>query len=79
MPPLKTVQRACQVLRHRVRFSNAYFAGPIPATKVRDVTKLYVETWIVPIINMIETGDTHGLARFIRGDTGDTLDQGVRP
>lgn len=75
--PTKAVQRACQVLRHKVRFKSAALRlpgqdiGADDTEKIRDATRIYVETWIVPIIDAIETGNTwllNSLCQFNRGD-----------
>ena len=69
----KTVQRACQLLKARARFERAAFRLPGSAlsdadrdTKlIREATRLYTETWIVPLLDAIERGDLRTLARRI--------------
>ena len=55
----KTLARACQVLRARVRFDNTDLKHE------RERTKLYVETWVVPLLDCIERGDLKGLEQRI--------------
>jgi hypothetical protein len=64
----KSFQKACQLLIGRVRFSHASFKlGDNPMSNdqdtelIRAATRLYVETWIVPVIEMIQRGDIKGL------------------
>ena len=78
MKQTEIVKLACQILRQRVRFEGASIR--LPTTQfpdedteaIQDATRLYVETWIVPILDAIETGDTFDL----RGRVG--LDEGAK-
>jgi len=69
-----TLQRACQVLRAKVRFANASIQlpgtpiGQDDTAVIREATRLYVETWIVPLLDLIERGETAKLARCIERD-----------
>jgi hypothetical protein len=77
--PNYTIQKACQVLRRRVRYDRA--ALRLESTRfpkddtaeIREATRLYVETWIVPLLDMIEVGDTRGLRDSLRLDRGHPL------
>lgn len=81
MKPNETIQKACQVLRRKVRYKNASFSlsnevgmwNPEDTEAIRKATKLYTESWVVPILDYIETGDMIGLRRFIHGDKGDAI------
>jgi len=69
--PSLTVQRACQRLRQRVRFENASFDLPgmtsEEATKaIREETRLYMESWVVPLLNAIERGELRLLQKLIK-------------
>lgn len=69
----KTVQRACQVLKSRVRLEDAVIrlpgsgVGKSDTAAIREAMRLYVETWIVPLLDDIESGDLARLANRIRG------------
>ena len=76
MNKAQVLAKACQVLRSRVRYKTARL-GTMEADltpEIREQTKLYVETWIVPIIDMIERGDTRALGEFCFGDQGDEME-----
>lgn len=76
MNKAQVLAKACQVLRSRVRFKTARL-GPMGTDltpEIREQTKLYVETWIVPIIDMIERGDTRALGEFCFGCPGDEME-----
>ena len=70
MQTSKTVQSACQVLRARVRFENASLSlssgmgNDEDTQRIREATRIYTETWVVPLLNAIERGDTQGLKRW---------------
>jgi hypothetical protein len=60
----KTFSRACDILRSRVRFETAHLRLPssqILAANdtpvIREATRLYVETWIVPLIDAMQDGE----------------------
>ncbi len=81
MKTSQTLQRACQVLRRRVRYKNAglnldgkWGSGNKDTKRIQEATRIYVESWIVPILDSIESGDTAALARFIAGDRGDKIE-----
>lgn len=84
--PNKATIHALQVLRKRVRFENANFHY-VPAQvigsnvssedntlAIRRATRLYVETWVVPILNAIEEGDTRFLKEFCQFDSGRNIE-----
>lgn len=66
---LPTFQRACDVLRSRVRYEPpARLRLPGRETMsaddtalIREATRLYVETWIVPLINSMQTGSAEDI------------------
>ena len=61
----RTLSTACDVLRSKVRYETAYLHLPSTdpcspnsdTVAIREATRLYVETWIVPIIDAIQDGD----------------------
>lgn len=61
----KTFQRACDVLRSRVRYeppANLRLPGretlrADDTALIREATRIYVETWVVPLINAMQSGD----------------------
>ena len=67
----RLLDQACQMLLCRVRFQNA--ALRLPGTKfpnddtqiIREATRGYIETWIVPIIRAIQAGDMKLLDRLL--------------
>jgi hypothetical protein len=70
------VKKACQVLRRRVRYDGASLrlpTTPFPGdnTKaIRAATRLYVETWIVPLLDAIESGDMTVIRQFYEFEKG---------
>lgn len=62
--PSLAIQEACQVLRGRVMLKNA--SVRLPTTQfpncdtvaIREALRPYVLSWIIPIIDAIERGDT---------------------
>lgn len=81
----KAVQAACRVIRRGVRFRTACLRLPgtewegNDAPAIRKASKLYVETWVVPLLNAIETGDTRTLQRMCYGKDGDKIDDEPDP
>lgn len=78
--PNKITREALQVLRARVRYRTASLrlpGSPFPkddTPAIQQATQLYVETWIVPILNMLERGETRRLQAFLSGETdGDAI------
>jgi len=72
--PSKAVQRACKILRKRVRFESASFrlsgermSSEADTAAIREATRLYMETWVVPLIDAIQKGDTYFMQTFSRG------------
>lgn len=60
----KTLQKACRVLKAKIRFKRAHFrlsddmnGGGKDTELIKAATKQYVETWVIPIIDAIEKGD----------------------
>jgi len=75
------LQRACEVLRARVRFKSASLTlpgnpfGQDDTQIVRDATRVYVESWIIPILNCIERGDLRLLQEVLSTfEIGDKLE-----
>lgn len=66
MTPSKTVQKACQILKKRVLFSPGEADFGEHTDLIRNQTKTYTETWIVPLLDAIERGDTRSLQQMIR-------------
>jgi hypothetical protein len=60
----KTVQSACRLLKQRVRYESARLRLPGSSfddddtLKIRLATKIYVNTWILPLLDAIESGNT---------------------
>ena len=77
MKQSQTVAHACQVLRRRVRFKTAHLSLPdsgfmandTPA--IREATKIFIENWVIPIIDGIESGDTKFLKEFCEHERGE--------
>lgn len=72
----KTIESACDLLISRVRYERAGLSLPkgdgTPHTSseedtqaIRDATSLYVETWIVPMLQAIKEGDLKTLQRSL--------------
>ena len=64
----KTFQRACDVLRSRVRFETARLRLPHRQTlgaddtaDIREATRLYIETWVIPLIDAMQTGKSQDI------------------
>ena len=60
MKQTKTLVYACRELKRKVRYETADFPDSL-----KERTKLYTETWIIPIIDAIEAGDTSRLKSLI--------------
>ena len=66
-------KKACALLISRVRFEKASLTLPHNETPnsdtevVRMVTKLYTESWIIPLLEGIRDGDTELLKVMTRG------------
>jgi hypothetical protein len=70
MKQSKYIKKACKLLKHYISFESASFTDPdrpyILANdeftdKIRAATKLYIDSWIIPIIDYIESGNVIGL------------------
>lgn len=55
----KWIVEACQVLRSKVLYRDAGFGPPGNecTMRIRDETELFVKSWIVPILDALETGN----------------------
>jgi hypothetical protein len=81
----KMLERACQVLRRRVLYTDAGFTlddNWISETnkdteRIRKATRLYVETWILPIVDAIEAGDAKSLKEFTTNERGLSADDAL--
>lgn len=79
-PSAIIMQDACQVLRARVRYRRASMrlpGTPFPdddTAVIREATRLYVESWIVPIIDAIEAGDTDALRMMTERELCEPMD-----
>lgn len=73
--PSKSLVRTCQLLRGRIRFTNASFRLPDHENEgfkhdekdtadIREATRLYMQSWVEPILDAIERGDTAALKTF---------------
>ncbi len=78
MKTTKAIQKACQVLRHRVRYKSASLRLPgsnnDDTLQIRAAVRLYVETWIVPILDAIEDGDMAKLREITERETSEFRD-----
>lgn len=84
MKTSQTLQHACRVLRKRVQFKGAQFAlpsllpfkmsNPEDTRAIQEATRLYVQAWVLPIIEAIELGDTPAMYRSTHLETGEKLD-----
>jgi hypothetical protein len=78
-----TLKHACEVLRRRVQYTDAGLTLPgnyINSTRedteaIREATRLYVDSWILPIIDAIESGDTKTLREFTQHDRGTPMEE----
>lgn len=74
------IKKACQVLRRRVRFDGASIAlptTPFPGNDtpaIREATRLYVETWIVPLLDSIESGDMTRIKQYYEFERGHEME-----
>ena len=64
----KTFQRACDVLRSRVRFETARLRLPgrqlmqtDDTALIREATRLFTETWVVPLIDAMQNGTSQDI------------------
>ncbi len=65
--PNKTVQAACDQLIELVKLERARFTKP--GTHMDDCTdevRVYMRTWVVPLLEAIQDGDTQRLKRLLR-------------
>lgn len=79
MTKQQAIAKACQILRKRVRFKTARMQLPGNDTfkddtpMIRKATQLYVETWIVPLLDAIELGDTKLVKAYYQTEQGDPI------
>lgn len=79
MTKQEAIAKACQILRKRVRFKTARLQLPGNDTFkddtpiIREVTRLYVETWIVPLLDAIESGDMKLVKDHYQTEEGDPI------
>ena len=72
MKQTKIIQKTCLLLKKRVKFENAKFSlqEGLPTdedtTKIKKTTEVYVKTWVIPIIDAIEKGDTKFLKKICK-------------
>lgn len=77
--PSKIIQKACRVLRSRINLrtatlrlpSSPAFTNDTPA--IRESMRLYLATWVHPILDAIETGDTKQLQYLLRQTEGELI------
>lgn len=75
----EAVKKACQIIRKRVRFRGASITLPgNPMSKndaptIREATRVYVESWIVPLLDAIESGNMTLVRRFYQTEEGDPI------
>jgi hypothetical protein len=80
------VKKACQVLRRRVRYDGASLrlpTTPFPGDDtpaIREATKLFVETWVVTLLDCMESGDMTRIREYYEFERGHEMsnDQGER-
>jgi hypothetical protein len=65
------VQGACNLLIKRVRFETAgfnkpgeYFSPPEYTEEIREATRIYTESWVVPVLEAIRDGNTDFLWHY---------------
>lgn len=69
--PSKTVQRACDLLLRRVRYEGCRLRLPGSSfddddtLKIQLATEIYVNTWIIPLLEGIRDGDTDRLRSWL--------------
>lgn len=68
----KTVQKACDHLINKVRFKKAKFrlgtnrlSNDADTAAICEATRLYTETWVVPLLEAIRDGDIDRLRRAL--------------
>ena len=73
------LKKACQVIRRRIRFKSAMLrlpGTPFPQDDTKAISEaasLYVETWIVPLLDAIESGDMSLVREFCQFEQGDSM------
>lgn len=69
--PNKTVQAAIKLLKKRVRYEEATLRLPGSSfddddtLKIQLATEVYVDSWIIPLLEALEQGDTYALKQLI--------------
>ena len=75
----EALEKACQIIRKRVRFKTASITLPGNPTfqndtqAIREATRLYVESWIVPLLDAIESGDMSLVKEYYQTEEGDPI------
>ena len=75
----EAIEKACQIIRKRVRFKTASITLPgnptfqNDAAIIREATRLYVESWVVPLLNAIESGDMTLVKEYYQTEEGDPI------
>lgn len=81
MTKQECVAKACQIIRKRVRFDGVSIVLPATsppgndALSLREVTRRYVETWIVPLLDSIESGDMSRIRKYYEHEQGHEMDK----
>ena len=86
MKQTETMKRACQVLRSKINLRNASVrlaSTEFPkddTEEIREALKLYLDSWVHPIIDAIEAGDMRTLRYLIDGERMEKMiDQDTQP
>ena len=69
-----TMKHVCRVLRKRVRYLDADFGNNTQL--IRRETAIYTESWIVPLLDALESGDLKRLTQMTLRDTGQSMRAG---
>lgn len=80
MTQQECIIKACQIIRKRVRFDEAKITlptTPFPGDDtpaIREATRLYVESWIVPLLDSIESGDMTLIRQYYAFENGHEME-----
>jgi len=75
----EAIEKACQIIRKRVRFKTAALTLPgnpqfqNDAPIIREMTRCYTESWIVPLLDAIESGDASYIKEYYHAEQGDPI------
>lgn len=83
----KTVQQACRLLRKRIHLREAGIRMKLPGEQFEEdrtdeihaALEIYVTTWIDPILDAIEEGNTNKLQWSIRRQRGEKIGTPYNP